>query len=145
MARKNAERKVEEEEKRPPVEEEAPEEATKWWGRNPWFAKPEHAPESAYARMMDIQVENEGFDKNSSEYYEELDKRLQKRFPELYSKKKSKPPVSPSGGTGGSQKPRKDGRIRLTKQELQVARDLGITSEEALREYAKEIAAMRSS
>ena len=122
----------------------APQEAYAWWAKNKWFESQEHAPETMFAKSIDNQLESEGLDKNTPEYYEELDNRLQKRFPELYSKvKKSKPPTAPSGGRGTG-KPSKDGRIRMTAQELQVARDLDITSEEGLREYAKELQFSRS-
>tara|TARA_R110000787_G_scaffold41270_2_gene102110 strand:- start:235 stop:1098 length:864 start_codon:yes stop_codon:yes gene_type:complete len=122
----------------------APQEAYAWWAKNKWFESQEHTPETMFAKSIDNQLESEGLDKNTPEYYEELDNRLQKRFPELYSKvKKSKPPTAPSGGRGTG-KTSKDGRIRMTAQELQVARDLDITSEEGLREYAKELQFSRS-
>lgn len=128
---------------RAPANNSAPQEAYAWWAKNKWFESQEHAPETMFAKSIDTQLESEGLDKNTPEYYEELDNRLQKRFPELYSKvKKSKPPTAPSGGRGTG-KLSKDGRIRMTAQELQVARDLDITSEEGLREYAKELQSSR--
>ena len=128
-----------------PSNDAAPQEAYAWWAKNKWFDSSEHAPETMFAKSIDNQLESEGLDKNTPEYYDELDSRLQKRFPELYSKaaKKPKPPVAPSGGRG-SGKQSKDGRIRMTAQELQIAKDLDITSEEGLREYAKELKLNRS-
>jgi hypothetical protein len=123
-------------------QQEAPQAAYNWWDRNQWFNSAEHSAESAYARAVDIQLEQEGFDKNSPAYYTELDNRLQEKFPELYNKgdtKKPKPATAPTGGKVSSGKVTKDGRVQLTKDELNMARELGITSEAQLKAYAKEI------
>jgi hypothetical protein len=122
--------------------QDAPQAAYTWWERNQWFNTPENQAESAYARVVDVQLEQEGFDKNSPAYYTELDNRLQEKFPELYNKgdvKKSKPATAPTGGKASSGKIAKDGRVQLTKDELNMARELGITSEAQLKAYAKEI------
>jgi hypothetical protein len=66
--------------------QDAPQAAYTWWERNQWFNTPENQAESAYARVVDVQLEQEGFDKNSPAYYTELDNRLQEKFPELYNK-----------------------------------------------------------
>jgi hypothetical protein len=120
-----------------PVESPVPQKANAWWDRNRWFNSPEHSGESAYARAIDQQLDAEGFNKEDDEYYAELDSRLQSKFPELYSKTPRSPTV-PSKGKGGAPRP-KDGRIRLTASQMDVARTLGITGEIGLREYAKEI------
>ena len=122
--------------------QDAPQAAYSWWERNQWFNTPENQAESAYARVVDVQLEQEGFDKNTPSYYTELDNRLQEKFPELYNKgdvKKSKPATAPTGGRVSSGKIAKDGRVQLTKDELSMARELGITSEAQLKAYAKEI------
>lgn len=123
-------------------ENQPPKEALKWWNSNRWFNSKEHAGESAFARAVDAELEGEGFDKEDPEYYKELDKRLQKTFPELYTNLK-KPSTVPSPHKGRSNvrgsSSQKDGRIRLTKVQLDMARSLGINTEAGLREYAKEI------
>ncbi len=133
--------------------QEAPQAAYNWWGRNRWFNTTDKRLESDYARALDAELEHEGFDKNSQEYYNELDNRLQKKFPALYSSSdsgkeepKPKPPTAPSSGnTGGKPKPSKDGRIRLTREELNMAKELGLSTEAELREYEKEVRKARSS
>jgi len=125
-----------------PTAAEAPQAAYDWWGRTPWFNTDEHAAESAYARAVDVQLAQEGYDKSSTEYYKELDNRLQQKFPELYQEhvsKRSKPPTSPSGGKKQTGNRAKDGRIQLTRAQLNMARELGITTEAELKAYAKEI------
>ena len=92
-----------------PEQPQAPQAAFDWWGRNSWFNTPERAAESAYAREEDLKLEREGRNKNSPDYYIELDKRLQKVFPQLYvsadeptpSAPKAKPPIAPVKGGGG--------------------------------------------
>ena len=59
--------------------------ATEWWKKNDWFNAKGFEQETAMARAIDVQLDIEGFDKNAPEYYQELNSRLQKRFPELIS------------------------------------------------------------
>jgi|TARA_Y100000034_G_scaffold136836_1_gene216219 hypothetical protein len=134
-------------------EEAPPQLAMEWWNKRRWFNTPEHAGESAYARQVDIQLEREGFDKFYPEYYDELDRRLQARFPELYSdstkkakgKKRASSPSAPTRGQRRkSSKFSNDGRIRMTRGELEVAKSLGLTSKEALKEYEKELRISRA-
>ena len=127
-------------------QQQAPQAAHDWWQRNAWFNTPGNKAESAYAKEVDLDLEASGFDKNSAEYYTELDNRLQKAFPVLYDSPgaapaapKSRAPIAPAKG-GGSAQP-KDGRIRLTRNEMKIAKEFGLTSEAELREYAKEIKA----
>ena len=125
-----------------PVGQEAPQAAYDWWNKNKWFNTPENSAATAFARAIDVQLEQEGYDKNSPDYYTELDNRCQEKFPELYTEHgnaKAKPPTSPSGGKKRSSKRSKDGRIQLTRDQLNMARELGITTEAQLKAYAKEI------
>ena len=125
-----------------PVGQEAPQAAYDWWNKNKWFNTPENSAATAFARAIDVQLEQEGYDKNSPDYYTELDNRCQEKFPELYTEHgnaKAKPPTSPSGGKKRSSKRSKDGRIQLTRDQLNMARELGITTEVQLKAYAKEI------
>ena len=123
--------------------------ATEWWKKNDWFNAKGFEQETAMARAIDVQLDIEGFDKNAPEYYQELNSRLQKRFPELISENevtKSKPrtnsrqAVAPT--TGGSAY--RGNRLKVTKDELAMARELGITDPTALQKYAKEIQTIKN-
>ena len=59
--------------------------AQQWWKENNWFNAKGFEQETALARAIDVQLDIEGFDKNSPDYYRELNSRLQKRFPEIIS------------------------------------------------------------
>ena len=120
-----------------------PERAMSWWKENDWFNSKGFEKETAMARAIDVQLDIEGYDKNDAQYYDELNNRLQKSFPELISKKEvteSKPrqsrqAVAPT--TGGQAY--RGNRIRMTSEQLRMARELGITDPEHLKKYAKEI------
>lgn len=121
----------------------APPKAMQWWQANNWFNAPGFERETAAARSIDVQLDLEGFDKNSDEYYQTLNSRLQKMFPELSSgsspskaRTKSRQPVAPT--TGGSSN-YKGNRVRMTQEQLRMARELGINDEKSLKKYEAEI------
>jgi len=120
-----------------------PEKAVNWWQQNRWFNSNGFERETAAARSIDVQLDLEGFDKNSDEYYENLNSRLLSMFPELNStpspsrpKLKSRSPVAPT--TGGASK-YKGNRVRMSQEQLRMARELGITDENSLKKYEAEI------
>ena len=120
----------------------APPKAMQWWQANNWFNAAGFERETAAARAIDVQLDLEGYDKNSNEYYQSLNNRLQKIFPELSSgaspsklRAKSRPPVAPT--TGGSSY--KGNRVRMSQDHLRMARELGINDANGLRKYEAEI------
>jgi hypothetical protein len=119
----------------------APPKAMNWWQQNQWFNAQGYERETAAARAIDVQLDLEGYDKNSDDYYSQLNSRLQKVFPELVSsndqsmKSKSRKIVTPT--TGGSSY--RGNRVRMTQDQLRMARELGINDEAGLKKYASEI------
>jgi hypothetical protein len=120
----------------------APPKAMNWWQQNNWFNAAGFERETAAARAIDVQLDLEGYDKNSDEYYDRLNNRLQKVFPELSSgaspskpRAKSRPPVAPT--TGGSSY--KGNRVRMSQDHLRMARELGINDANGLKKYEAEI------
>ena len=82
-----------------------PKKAMSWWQENKWFNSGGFERETAAARSIDVQLDLEGYDKESDEYYGQLNNRLLKLFPELDSgneptktKPKSRSPVAPTAG-----------------------------------------------
>lgn len=121
----------------------APPKAMDWWQKNNWFNSKGYERETAAARAIDVQLDLEGHDKNSEDYYINLNNRLQKMFPELSSggetnkpRVKSRSPVAPTAG--GSQG-YKGNRVRMSQDQLRMARELGITDEKGLKAYEAEI------
>ena len=125
--------------------EPTPQKAIDWWQKNRWFNSNGFENETAAARAIDVQLDIEGYDKSSDEYYEVLNGRLKKMFPELIPdskvegkaapRTKSRSPVAPTAG-GPS---RKSGRVKMTKDQLAMARELGITDEKGLKAYEAEL------
>jgi len=125
------------------VQNPAPQKAMSWWQQNNWFNAAGFERETAAARAIDVQLDLEGHDKNSDEYYGLLNNRLQKVFPELSSgsspskpRTKSRSPVAPT--TGGSSN-YKGNRVRMSQEQLKMARELGITDANGLKQYEAEI------
>jgi len=119
-----------------------PQKAMGWWENNTWFNKKGFERETAAARAIDVQLDLEGYDKQSDDYYSTLNSRLQKVFPELTSSNDQSRPrakvskvVAPS--TGGSSY--KGNRVRMTQDQLRMARELGINDEASLKKYVSEI------
>jgi len=120
----------------------APPKAMSWWDKNNWFNAAGFERETAAARAIDVQLDLEGYDKNSDDYYDNLNNRLQKVFPELSSgaspskpRAKSRPPVAPT--TGGSSY--KGNRVKMSQDHLRMARELGINDANGLKKYEAEI------
>jgi hypothetical protein len=121
----------------------APPKAMDWWQKNRWFNANGFDRETAAARAIDVQLDVEGFDKDSDDYYSELDTRLGKVFPDLKpsgespvrQEQKRRQPVAPTAG--GS--PIKTNRVRMSQDQLRMARELGITDEKGLKQYSAEI------
>jgi hypothetical protein len=140
-------RQVQQQRVQQPVQQQtaqAPEKAMSWWKENDWFNAKGFERETAAARAIDVQLDLEGFDKNSEDYYNNLNNRLQKMYPELISsdnvtqpktRAKSSNIVTPS--TGGSSY--KGNRVRMTQDQLRMARELGINDEASLKKYVSEI------
>lgn len=59
--------------------------ASDWMEDNSWFDPNGDDEDSQIARVVDQKLVKEGWNPNSEEYWEELDKRLQKRLPHRYT------------------------------------------------------------
>ena len=126
------------------AQDSTPKKAMTWWDQNNWFNTQGFERETAAARAIDVQLDLEGFDKNDQEYYDTLNNRLHNVFPELVSpssptskpRTKSRSPVAQT--TGGSSS-YKGNRVRMTQDQLRMARELGITDEKSLKKYEAEI------
>lgn len=122
--------------KAPPVDEKA----VSWQKKNQWFGSDDNPEMTAYALGLDMKLRREGVDPRSDQYYEELDSRMRKTFPDVFeedevpggtpAKRKSASVVAPASR---STAPRK---IRLSADAVRIAKTLGITPEQ----YAKEVA-----
>jgi len=125
------------------------ERAMGWAKENTWFQSEDHPEMTAYAfGVHQKMVSQEGIDPDSDEYYEELDKRVQSKFPEYFGEVESgsteesvsstsRSPsvvVAPSARNNGA-KPRK---VRLSRTQVALAKRLGLTVEQYANQILKE-------
>lgn len=105
-----------------------------WVEKNEWFGQDEVMTMGAMA--INNQLEAEGFDVGSEEYYTEVDRRMRKRFPQEFTESsvKSKPQqkVASAGRVAGNTSSNKR-QVKLSPSEVQMAKRLNVP----LDEYAK--------
>jgi hypothetical protein len=105
-----------------------------WVEKNKWFGQDEVMTMGAMA--INNQLENEGFDVGSEEYYTEVDRRIRKEFPQKFTESsvKSKPQqkVASAGRVAGNASSNKR-QVKLSPSEVQMAKRLNVP----LSEYAK--------
>jgi len=106
--------------------------AEQWASRNDWFGSDEAMTYAAFGIHKKL-VENEGFDPQTDDYYNELDKRMRTEFPHKLnggSKRPAQTVASVSRNSSG----RSSGKtVRLTPSQVAIAKKLGVP----LEEYAK--------
>jgi hypothetical protein len=122
----------------PPVAPQAPKpspKAEEWAEKNEWFGSDQPMTYAAFG--IHNQLKEEGFDLSSDEYYDELDRRIRKEFPQKFKRQDNvqvnAPTVAPA--TRGQSSTGTNGRrsVKLTPSEVSMARRLGVP----LEEYAK--------
>ena len=110
--------------------------ARQWAEKNTWFGKDEPMTYTAlsYHKKM---VDEEGYDPYSTDYYQEIDKRIKVAFPQKFGNKEVQTESSkPTQIVGSATRSVKKGRNiqRLTSSEVAIARKLGVPHED----YAKQ-------
>jgi hypothetical protein len=126
-----------------PVQEEYNEpsdKAREWANKNTWFGKDQVATSVAFA--VHKQLETEGFDTESDEYYTEINKRVQQELPQRFNVEADKKPVQTvASATRNTSTGRKQNRIELTPSEQQLAKKLGVS----FKDYAIQKARLQKS
>ena len=107
-----------------------------WAQKNTWFGVDPILPNVAFG--VHSQLESEGFDTESDEYYSEIDKRIRHEMPHKFTDENvqsdSKPVQTVASATRANGRGRNQGnRIELSPSEQQLAKKLGVP----LKEYAK--------
>lgn len=109
--------------------------AQKWAEENEWFGQDEAMTYAAFGIHKKL-VESEGFDPQTDDYYNELNKRITEEFPHKFnktdegSKKRPAQAVASNSRSTGRQSSRK---VRLSQSQVAIAKKLGVP----LEEYAK--------
>ena len=110
--------------------------AEAWATDNSWFGKDRAMTFTAFEIHKDL-VEREGFDPQTTEYYDEVDKRIRLEFPHKFDNKdqtSEKPTQNVASVKRSTVRP---GRrtVRLTSSQVAIAKKLGVP----LEEYAKQL------
>jgi hypothetical protein len=109
--------------------------AEKWAEKNDWFGVDQPMTYATFG--IHNQLKEEGFDLSSDEYYDELNRRIRKEFPQKFRKQQedtivNAPSVAPATrGASTSSNGRRT--VKLTPSEVAIARRIGVP----LEEYAK--------
>lgn len=120
-----------------------PQKAIQWVSANKsWFSQPKFAGHTLFARGVDAQLMKEGYDKNTDEYYKELDRRIDEAFPTLRKATNTiTSPVAPTTSSIASSAKTTTGKraITLTRADLENMRTFGLdpSNKDHLREYAR--------
>ena len=114
--------------------------AEEWASKNDWFGEDDAMTFAAFGIHKTL-VENEGFDTNSPEYYDEIDKRMRDAFPHKFNGVAVEETVTisearrPQQAVASAVRSSNSGRktVRLSPSEVAIAKKLGVP----LDEYAK--------
>ncbi len=126
----------------------ADEKTLRWQARNQWYGQPGFEEYTSYALGLHHKLVNAGVDPRTSQYFEQIDARLKKTFPELFgangneqSEEPSSPSETPKNRPASIVAPasRSTGtkKIQLTTRQLELARKYGLTPQQYAAEVAK--------
>jgi len=110
-----------------PTAQEASPRAKEWAKDNKWFGEDKVMTNAAFGVHQDL-VE-QGFDSESDEYYNEVNKQMRDYFPHKFVSEKK--PVQTVASAGRKQEGRRT--VKLTRSQVAIAKKLGVP----LEEYAK--------
>jgi len=113
--------------------------AREWAKNNTWFGQDQVATSVAFA--VHKQLENEGFDTDSDEYYSEIDKRVRQELPHKFNVEAKKNVQTVASATRNTSTGRKQNRIQLTPSEQALAKKLGVS----FKDYAIQKARLQKS
>ena len=114
-----------------------------WQSRNPWFGQDEEMTASALG--LHEKLKRQGVAIGSDEYYATLDKTMRKRFPEEFELeepeevklKEDTPKAKPSTVVAPATRSTASKKVKLTQSQVAIAKKLGLTPEQYVRELMK--------
>ena len=113
--------------------------AEDWAAKNSWFGNDSAMTYTAFDIHKTL-VEKEGYDPQSNEYYEEVDKRIRVEFPHKFGKIESNSTerAKPAQNVASAKRSSSTGRrktVKLTSSQVAIAKRLGVP----LEDYAKQL------
>ena len=133
-------------------------ESDKWMDeRSDWYRAPGFERQTRLANRIDKEVYRDGYDPNTPEYFEELDRRIKEKAPELYedldksadddkddkdetttTERRGKNIVTPVTGEH-RQRPGRSSKVELTEEDFATMREFNLdpNDPEVLKEFAR--------
>jgi len=110
--------------------------AQNWAESNEWFGKDDAMTYTAISLHKKL-TDEEGYDPQSDEYYEEINKRIRLEFPHKFAKVEPQSTNKPTQVVASANRSSRPGRktVRLTSSQVAIAKKLGVP----LEEYAKQL------
>jgi len=112
-----------------------------WQAENPWFGQDEEMTASALG--LHEKLKRQGVKIGSEEYYAQLDKTMRKRFPENFeeaeveAEPKDEPKAKPKTIVAPATRSTAPKKVKLTTTQVALAKKLGLTPEQYVRELLK--------
>ena len=112
--------------------------ARDWAEKNDWFGQDQYMTNTAF--QIHENLVGEGFDVDSEDYYNEIDKRIKEVFPHKFSDSETQEQPRKPVQTVATANRGKTGRrsVKLTKSQVAIAKKLGVPLEEYAK-YVKEV------
>lgn len=119
------------------------EKTLRWQAKNQWFGTPGYEEVTAFALGLHQKLVSTGYNPQQSEYFEQIDSRLKRTFPEMFEEdedrgqkaaptKKPATVVAPSSRTTGAKK-----TVKITASQAATADRLGIPRDLYVKEFLK--------
>ena len=117
--------------------------AAAWQERNGWFGQDEEMTSLALGLHEKLVKQNGIAYATTDEYYKRIDETMRRRFPEYFGEEKDETPVEtqqrtkPSTVVAPATRSTSSKKIKLTQTQVAIAKKLGLTPEQYVRELMK--------
>jgi len=120
------------------------EKTLRWQAKNQWFGTPGYEEVTAFALGLHQKLVGTGYSPQQDEYFEQIDTRLKRTFPEMFESQEEEPSrkaaptkkpatvVAPSTRTTGAKK-----TVKITPSQAAIADRLGIPRDVYVKEFLK--------
>ena len=114
--------------------------AEEWASQNEWFGKDNVMTAAALA--IDAELKGEGYDPNDKNFYQEVDNRIKKAFPQKFGEaeeRRQENTSAPAQVVSGSSRssPNSSRKVKLSKEDVRLAQKWGIPLEQYAAEKLK--------
>jgi hypothetical protein len=116
-----------------------------WMAKNSWFTDPAHTSATTFALGLDQELRQSGYDPRTDEYFEQVDARMKRRFPELYKAPseddrpaKDDPPRRPGSVVAPADRSAPKRRVTLTASQVALCTKLNLDPKQYAAQLVKD-------